>query len=498
MTKTLINSTFKLMLTVLLINGCDTKKVNPEMVYNPEKGIHIYTKNPMYWQYNGNPVFLFGGSSNDNMHQNDTLIAELDLLTSLGGNFVRGNMSWRDEGNVKPYMAVNDVFDLDVFNPNYWQRFESFVKETKKRGIIIQLEIWPTVDFHKFNDRGWNENPFNPMFNSNYTMETSGLPEAHHVYHWEKLNPFFETVPGFSNSNEVVLNYQKKYVDKILSYTLESDNILYCINNENYADSKWREYWIKYIKNKAKKKSKRVYCTDMFDNWDNTNKRIVPQNNVTLYDHPNHNKAGSIQTVIDHPEIYDFIDVSNNGAQFNEIHYATLYTVYKDIYESDHPRPINVDKIYGGPINATWTGGSRQGAERFWRNLFAGLASARFHRPIYGIGLNEYAQLHVKSMSMLLNRINLFTMQPDPWFVAYKGKHEVYTLTNEKEGKYAILYLDGGEHSVNLLGKVKIEWLNILKNEWLETREVTLKKGSKISAPDSEFWIAYITKNKTN
>jgi hypothetical protein len=488
-----INFLFKLVFLAVLITGCTLNKSNQIIEFDSQSGIHIYDKNPMYWQYDGVPEFLFGGSSNDNLHQNNNFIAELNLLDSLGGNFVRGNMSWRDEGNVKPYNDSNGIFNLNVFNPDYWYRFESFIKETKKRGIIVQLEIWPTVDFHKFNDRGWNENPFNPMFNSNYTAETSGLPEVHHVYHWEKLNPFFETVPGLSNSNEIVLSYQEKYVDKILSYTLESDNVLYCINNENYADSKWREYWIKYIKNKAKNKSKRVYCTDMFDNWDNTGKRIVPQNNVTLYDHANHDLAGSVQTMIDHPEIYDFIDVSNNGAQFNEIHYATLYTVYRDVHKSDHPRPINVDKIYGGAVNDVWTGGPRQGAERYWRTLFAGLASARFHRPIFGIGLNPYAQRHVKSMSMLLDHINLFEMEPDPWFVAYKGKHEVYTLANAEEGKYAILYLDGGKHAVNLLGKVQIDWLNILENEWLDTEEILLGKGSKISAPDSEFWVAYIT-----
>ncbi len=493
MLETLINYLIKFTFITILIISCTSKNIGQSIANNIENGIHIYTENPMYWQYNGKPVFLFGGSSNDNLHQNDDLISELDLLESLGGNFVRGNMSWRDEGNSKPYKDVNGIYDLDTFNPDYWQRFENLIKETKKRGIIIQLEIWPTVDFHKFNDRGWNENPFNPLFNSNYSAESSGLPEEHHVYHWEKLNPFFETVPGFPNSNETVLSYQKKYVDKILSYTLQSDNVLYCMNNENYAQRKWREYWINYVKDMAKIKSKKVYCTDMFDNWDNTGKRIVPQNNVTLYDHPNHDGAGSIQTMIDHPEIYDFIDVSNNGAQFNEIHYATLYTVYKTVHESDHPRPINVDKIYGGPVNEIWTGGPRQGAERYWRNLFAGLASARFHRPIYGIGLNEYAQLHVKSMSMLLKRIDLFKMQPDPWFVAYKGRHEVYTLANADEGNYAILYLDGGKHAVNLLGNAQIEWLNILENSWLETKEIKLEKGSKISAPDSKFWVAFIS-----
>ena len=71
------------------------------------RGIEFNPDNPMYWNYNGKPIFLFGGSSNDNLHQNKNLIEELDLIQSIGGNFVRGNMSWRDKGNVKPYLKID-------------------------------------------------------------------------------------------------------------------------------------------------------------------------------------------------------------------------------------------------------------------------------------------------------------------------------------------------------------------------------------------------------
>lgn len=478
----------------ITVTGCK-KSADDQAIPVSDNGIQIYSRNPMYWQYNDKPIFLFGGSSNDNLFQNENLIEELDVLHSLGGNFVRGNMSWRDEGNVKPYKKVNGLYDLNQFNDAYWQRFATFVRETEKRGIIIQMEIWPTVDFHKFNVKGWLDNPFNPAVNSNYTAAESGLPAEFDYYHWEALNPFFETVPGLANDNAMVRAFQEKFIEKVLSYTLKANNVIYGMDNENYSDPRWGQYWIAFVRQRAAQAGKRIYAGDMFDEWDNTMGNVVPQNNVTLGDHPNKGRNG-VHVMFEHPEIYDYIDVSNNGAQFNEIHYATLYWVYRHVHDSAHPRPINVDKIYGGPVNARWTGGPRQGAERFWRNLFAGLASARFHRPVYGNGLSAYAQKHVKSMAMLLKKLNVFDMQPDPWLVAYKGGHEIYALANAKEGEYALLFLDGGDPNINTSGQATIQWLDILNSQWRQPRSLFIDHTVTIAPPDAGFWVALIKMEK--
>lgn len=489
-----------LSLTILLLADCNLsaqeKTKNKTDKTNLDKAIHIYHENSMYWQYNCKPVFLFGGSDNDNLHQNADIIEQLDLLQSLGGNFVRGNMSWRDKGNVKPFKKVNGLYDLNQWDEEYWHRFKTFQEETKKRNIIIQLEIWPTVDFYRITGPHWSDNPFNPALNSNYTAEESGLPEAHDYFHWEKINPFFETVPGLSNENTKVLKYQQRFVAKILSYTLQADNILYCMNNENYTDPRWGQYWISFIRKTAKQKAKRVYTTDMWDDWDITNGNIFPLNYVTSSDHPNIGRA-NVQVSLDNPQFYDFIDISNNNAQFNEIHYATTYWLYRYVRNSNHPRPINVAKIYGGPVESRWAGNSIDGAERFWRNLFAGCASTRFHRPALGNGLSKYAQIHIKSMAMLLSKINLFRMQPDTGFVCYKGGHEVYALSNQDDKEYALLFLDGGNPSINsapIEGKVTFHWLNIMESLWLEPKEVVVRKSQTCSPPDDRFWALVIKK----
>ena len=56
--------------------------------------IQIYKENPRYWQYKGEPILLIGGSVEDNLFQIPNLKEHLELLKSVGGNYVRSTMSW--------------------------------------------------------------------------------------------------------------------------------------------------------------------------------------------------------------------------------------------------------------------------------------------------------------------------------------------------------------------------------------------------------------------
>ena len=62
--------------------------------------IQPYQANPSYWQYRGKPVLLLGGSVEDNLFQIPDIEQHLDLLASVGGNYVRCTMSGRDDRNV--------------------------------------------------------------------------------------------------------------------------------------------------------------------------------------------------------------------------------------------------------------------------------------------------------------------------------------------------------------------------------------------------------------
>jgi hypothetical protein len=76
----------------------------PAAVVADTDRIQPYDVNPSYWQYKGRPVLLLGGSDQDNLFNHPNLgpaglEAHLDLLASVGGNYVRNTMSSRDRAD---------------------------------------------------------------------------------------------------------------------------------------------------------------------------------------------------------------------------------------------------------------------------------------------------------------------------------------------------------------------------------------------------------------
>jgi len=268
---------------VTIINHVDICAEDTEET--TKKYLDVYAENPAYWSYEGEPVLLLGGSIEDNLFQISDLRAHLDLLESVGGNYVRNTMSCRDEGNVWPFYQREDgLYDLDRWNKEFWRRFRTFLRLTDKRGIFVQIEIWATFDYYQ--DR-WERNPFNPKNNITYTEEESELPLAVNNHPLGLGNNFFWSIPAESN-HEIVLKYQQRFVDKILSYSLDYGNALYCMDNETAVTPEWGKYWSDYIKSKAKEKGKVVHTTEMWDPWNLSD----PKHRATF----------------DHPETYSFID----------------------------------------------------------------------------------------------------------------------------------------------------------------------------------------------
>ncbi|MGI9456720.1 MAG: hypothetical protein ACR2NU_09170, partial [Aeoliella sp.] len=113
--------------------------------------IQLYKKNPRYWQYQSEPVLLLGGTKDDNLFQISDVEQHLDLLSGVGGNYIRCVMSGRDQGNAWPFAQNDDgKYDLTRFNEEYWKRFDRLLESTHQRNIIVQIEVWA---FHDFFDR---------------------------------------------------------------------------------------------------------------------------------------------------------------------------------------------------------------------------------------------------------------------------------------------------------------------------------------------------------
>lgn len=455
MLKSILQIKLVIVTCLLLIGGTLSAQVS---------AIKPYHANKRFWQFKGKPVMLLGASKDDNLFQIPDLKNHLDLMKSVGANYIRNTMSSRDLDKVQPFVRRSDgKYDLNQWNPEYWNRFENMLRLTSERDIIVQIEVWAFHDFWDKSGDFWTAtNPWNPRNNINYSTSNTQIKETDYGNHHASyvIHDFFETVPKVQNDVNV-LKYQQKFVDKILSHTLKYEHVLYCITNEIFTQysPEWGWYWSDYIKSKAQQAGETVQVAEMYQNHDLT--------------HQQHRAS------FDHPEIFDFVDISQNSGAINDDHWNKLQWVYN--YLNKSPRPINHTKTYGSD-NHGWTGGDEQAVRRFWRSIIGGAASIRFHRPPYGLGLNEKAQKHVKSARMLLEHIDIFRSKPDRnhSLISDRGSDEAY-LTSINNESYAVYLPYGGTVTLDLSrisGSFELKWLDILGNRWVN--KTTVRAGSKI------------------
>lgn len=461
---------YKFMLVLLVcVSFCSAApETKAEKDIEMEKNrIQIYSENPRYWQYKGKPVLLIGGSVEDNLFQIPNLKAHLELLKSVGGNYVRSTMSWVDEGDVPPFKKVGDLYDLNQWNDEFWNRFRNFITWTHEMDIIVQIEVWATFNYYR---EPWAENPFNPKNNNNYTVEETALPTAVNSHPVATGNNFFWSVPKERNQ-QIVLKYQEKFVDKLLSETLPYGHILYCMDNETAVTAAWGEYWATYIQKQAATSGRVVETTEMWDPWDLSDEK---------------HKA-----TFDHPETYSFCDISQNNHQKRQRHWDNAQKIRAKLSPI---RPINNIKIYGA--DGGRFGSTQDGLERFWRNIFGGFASARFHRPDSGVGLNKTAQAHLKSMRTITDAMDIFTCEPHNALLSNRADNGAYTIANLGR-EYAVYFPNGGSVDINLSAMkaakmLTVKWLNIAKSEWESEEQIPFSDSITLTAPTETHWAVLI------
>jgi len=432
-----------------------------------QSGLSISKEYPQYWSYNGKPVLLLGGSVEDNLFQIENLEEHLDVLKRVGGNYVRNTMSSRDEGNAWPFLKQPDgKYDLNQFDPEYWRRFEEFLKLTAERDIIVQIEVWATFDFYRDN---WDVNPYNPKNNVNYNTHRSKLDTVVSTHPTFTENNFFRSVPS-QMALASVLWYQQKFVDKLLSYALQYNHILYCMDNETSVTSDWGKFWAKYIQKKAAEKNKTVYCTEMWDPWE--------------LSHPFHAET------FDHPEIYAFVDISQNNHQTGQAHWDNGLEQIKRLNQIDALRPVTNIKIYGNDGGRHKT--TRNAIESFIQNVFFGSSSARFHRPTSGQGLNETAQAVIKTIRELSDKMAFFDAVPFNDALSNREENEAYCrAVPDKE--YAVYFTNGGEVTLQTdLSEGTLQWVDVLKNKWENPEKIKINKSLTLTCPGEGHWIAFI------
>ncbi|MHC4085634.1 MAG: DUF6298 domain-containing protein [Planctomycetota bacterium] len=360
---------------------------------------------------------------------------------------------------------------------NLWNRFSNCLKWCSQKDIIIQIEVWDRFDFAQ---EHWQISPWRPANNVNYTSEQSGLANNYPAPAWRDRQPFFHTMAAMSRYRkqyDIVRQFQEKFVARMLSYSLKYPNVLYCMNNETSTPQQWGQYWMKFIKKAAAEKGVEVYVTDMFDDvW-------KPQSSAKL------------KQAFDNPKLYPFIDISQvNSRSFNQDHWNNLMWIMGRAKK--HPRPLNNTKIYSDGQTTWGSGTPKDGVERFWRDLIAGAASCRFHRPGGGIGLNDTAKACILSARKAESLVKFWQVRPRMDLLSNRQDDEAY-LAAEPRRQYVLFFTDGGSVGLNLKGgrdRFQLRWIDVRTGNWADKKTITGGKVVTINAPDKGPWVAAIVR----
>ncbi len=435
--------------------------------------IRPYAANPRYWQFKGKPVLLLGGSKDDNLFQIPDLREHLDQMVRVGANYIRNTMSDRPDFGfeVYPFFRRPDgKYDLEQWNPEYWRRFSEMLQLTHERGIIVQIEVWDRFDY---NQSRWKLQPYNPANNVNYTFEQSGFRPDYPNHPGANDQPFFFTTPD-QRDNKTVFRYQQRVVDEMLRRSLPYPNVLYCMDNETSGDEKWGAFWANYIRRKASEMKVESFVTEMWDDWDITSRTHL--------------------RTLDHPELYTFVDVSQNNHNKGQTHWDRFQHVRQ--YVARRPRPINTVKTYGadgGPF-----GDSSDGLERWWRHLIGGAAGVRYHRPPSGLGLSDAAMASIRAARLLESRVKPWLTEPANHLLSDREADEAY-LTAQPGEMYGIFFPRAAEVGLDLTGvkgPLTLRWINIALGEWGPSAQVPCGSIARIATPGAGMWAAALTRTK--
>jgi hypothetical protein len=196
--------------------------------------LSLYAENPGYLQYKGKPVILITSAE----HYGAVINLDFDYNTYLetlqeeGFNYTRvftgtylepadnifgirrNTLAPLPGRYMSPWIQENGKYDLDRFNPAYFERLKDFLGEAQKRGIMVEVTLFSSI----YHESAWKLCPFYPANN----LKGEGPEDL------RKVN-----TPG----NGSLKIYQEEFIRKIVREINEFGNVFFEIQNEPWSDN---------------------------------------------------------------------------------------------------------------------------------------------------------------------------------------------------------------------------------------------------------------------
>ena len=356
--------------------GLSLEEIGP-----PEDRVQVYSKDPRYIQYKGKPVFLVGSNQGWTASLQDLdhdYQAEFDALQAVGGNLVRitpfigqtvdESKTPDVRGNNLPWKQEEGQYLLDLEshggNPLFWDRLAELAAYAYARDIVVSFEFWDlystargpggNLNFGTPPGNRWSAHPFAPG-NSRELAGGDALPVQTHM----KDIAFCRTVTEGAYGR--ALELQEQYVKRLLDVLSPYPNIIYCMVNETSAEKAWSDYWLRFTHRYFE------------EEWGGVAHLVGEMPREFKF-----TENFTVEQMLD-DRSYGFADVSQycTGGGLTEMGNVKVNTARFRAYreeQADRVKPMTCMKIYN--VFATST---------LWMRLFAGCATARYHRVVAGL-----------------------------------------------------------------------------------------------------------------
>ena len=234
-----MKKTWIYLLVVLFLAACNAEELQEDALSQVNMPISLHPENQHYFLYKGETIALitsaehYGAVLNldfDYKKYLETLAADGMNYTRIftgtyfeiyGESFgIQNNTLAPKEGRViTPWaIVVNDLsggfkYDLSSWNEAYFKRLKDFVSMASDLDIIVEVTLFSSI----YRDAHWDISPQNPENNINIRHEVKYLDA-------QTLN------------NGTLLDYQERFVRKMVNELNEFDNFFFEIQNEPWAD----------------------------------------------------------------------------------------------------------------------------------------------------------------------------------------------------------------------------------------------------------------------
>jgi hypothetical protein len=217
----------------LLPAGCRTGQADRGEEEAPGT-VRLCPSNPRYLEYQGEPVILVTSAEHYGavLNLNFDYRVYLETLEKEGFNYTRiftGSYLepveniFRIQRNtlaplpgkfIAPWDTVGGKYDLERFNPDYFERLKDFIATAAAHGIIVEVTLFSSI----YAENAWVLSPFHPENNVN---DVGDIP-------FHRVNTLY---------NGGIRGYQEAFVRKVVRELNAFDNVFFEIQNEPWSDN---------------------------------------------------------------------------------------------------------------------------------------------------------------------------------------------------------------------------------------------------------------------